>query len=322
MSKILLQCKDLTKHFLVTKGIIFSKQIGAIKAVDGITFSIAKEETFGLVGESGCGKTTTSRLILLLETITSGTILFEGDDISKLVGAGLKKYRRSVQAVFQDPYGSLSPRRRVEKIVGEPIAVNYKLPSDEIRERINLALDAVGLGRDKADLYPHEFSGGQRQRIAIARALACRPSLIILDEPVSSLDVSIRAQVINLLKKIQEEFALAYLIIAHDLAVVKHMSNRIGVMYLGKLVEVAESEELYRNPLHPYTQALYSATLPSHPDIQRDEIILPGEVPSPLNPPNGCRLHLRCPKVKLICSEEEPKLKGVGGGHEVACHLV
>ena len=322
MGEILLEAKNLTKHFPVTKGLIFSKQIGAVKAVDGINFDIARGETFGLVGESGCGKTTTSRLILLLEKITSGTIFFDGKDIQKLTGAELKKYRGSVQAVFQDPYSSLSPRMRVRDTIAEPIVVNYTLSREATMEKVVRALEVVGLGRDQAERYPHEFSGGQRQRIAVARALALNPSLIILDEPVSALDVSIRAQIMNLLRDIQEKFRLTYLLIAHHLAVVKHMSNRIGVMYLGKLVENAESEELYRSPLHPYTQALYSAALPSHPDDQRQEIILPGEVPSPINPPPGCRFHPRCPQAKPVCSEEEPGLRDVGGGHKVACNLV
>ncbi|MBW2062450.1 MAG: ATP-binding cassette domain-containing protein [Deltaproteobacteria bacterium] len=321
MSEILLEASNLIKHFPVTRGLIFSKQVGAVKAVDGISFTIKKGETFGLVGESGCGKTTTSKLILLLEKITSGTILFEGKEIGQLSGPDLKKYRGKVQAVFQDPFSSLSPRRRVGKLIAEPIVVNNKLPRATVRDRVTEVLEVVGLRSDQASLYPHEFSGGQRQRIAVARALALNPSLIILDEPVSALDVSIRAQIMNLLRQIQHQFGLTYLLIAHDLAVVKHMSNRVGVMYLGKLVETAESKELYRNPLHPYTYALYSAALPSHPDFQQEEIILPGEVPSPLNPPPGCRFHPRCFKAKPLCAEEEPMLKDVGAGHEVACHF-
>ena len=321
MSEVLLEAKDLKKHFPVTKGIAFMRQIGAIKAVEGISFTINRGETFGLVGESGCGKTTTAKLILLLETITSGSIIFDGKDITQLSPSELREYRSSVQAVFQDPFSSLSPRMRVGGIVAEPIVVNNALPRREIKERVAELLGVVGLRSDGADLYPHEFSGGQRQRIAVARALSLNPSLIVLDEPVSALDVSIRAQIMNLLHDIQREFGVTYLLIAHDLAVVKHMSNRIGVMYLGKLVEVADSEELYFNPLHPYTQALLSAALPSYPDDQRERSVLPGEVPSPLNPPTGCNLHPRCPFRMPICSEEEPVLKEATPGHEVACHL-
>jgi len=321
VSEILLEARDLTKYFPVTKGLIFSKQIGAIKAVDGISFTINRGETFGLVGESGCGKTTTSRLILLLEEITSGTLLFEGTDISQLARTEFERYRASVQAVFQDPYSSLSPRMKVGKIIAEPIVINDELNPKEIRERVASLLEVVGLRKDADVLYPHEFSGGQRQRIAIARALAPDPRLIILDEPVSALDVSIRAQIMNLLRDIQIKMHTTFLLIAHDLAVVKHMSNRIGVMYLGKLVEVAESEELHSYPVHPYTQALLSAALPSHPDIARKMIILPGEVPSPLNPPAGCRFHPRCFKTTAICSQQIPPLKEIGPNHLVACHV-
>lgn len=321
MSEIVLEARDLRKHFPVTKGIVFMKQIGAIKAVDGVSFTISRGETYGLVGESGCGKTTTARLILLLETITSGTILFNGKDITQLSKPELKKYRRSVQAIFQDPYSSLSPRMSVGNIIAEPMVVHSTLPRKVIKERIAELLGVVGLRGDGAGLYPHEFSGGQRQRIAIARALAPNPSLIILDEPVSALDVSIRAQIMNVLRGIQQDFGITYLLIAHDLAVVKHMSNRIGVMYLGKLVEVAESEELYFHPLHPYTHALLSAALPSHPDDQREEVILPGETSSPLNPAQGCRFHPRCSQAKPICSQQEPFLKEVTSDHQVACHL-
>jgi oligopeptide transport system ATP-binding protein len=321
MKEPLLVAQDIAKHYHVASGLIFSKAIGVLKAVDGVSFTIGKGETFGLVGESGCGKTTTSKLVLMLEQITSGTVLFNGKDITHLSGGNLKEYRRMVQAVFQSPFGSLSPRMKVGNIIAEPLRANKALPKDQIQKRVAEVLDVVKLSPDKADLYPHEFSGGQRQRIAIARALSLNPGLIILDEPVSALDVSIRAQIINLLMEIQEQFGMSYLLIAHDLAVVKHMSHRIGVMYLGKLVETAESEELYKNPLHPYTRALYSAALPSHPDGRHDEIILPGEVPSPLNPPTGCRFHPRCSEAKPTCREQQPVLTDIGKGHQVACHF-
>ena len=321
MGDILLEVKDVKKYYPVTRGLVFARQVGAVKAVDGVSFSVTKGKTFGLVGESGCGKTTTSRLILLLESITSGSILFEGRSIEEFSGPDLRRYRGSVQAVFQDPYSSLSPRRRVRKIISEPIVANNSLSGKAIEERVSELLAFVGLNPRQADMYPHEFSGGQRQRIAVARAMALNPSLVILDEPISALDVSIRAQIMNLLREIQEKMGLSYLLIAHDLAVVKHMSDDVGVMYLGKLVETAGSEELYRNPVHPYTQALLSAALPSHPDIRREKIILPGGVPSPLNPPSGCRFHPRCLSAKPACSQEEPILRELGGGHKVACHI-
>lgn len=320
MGEILVEARDVKKYFPVNRGVIVLKHLGDIKAVDGVSFTIGKGETFGLVGESGCGKTTTAKLILLLETITGGTILFDGKDISKLTGPELKKYRASVQAVFQDPYSSLSPRMRVGTIIAEPVIINGAVSRNELNDRIAEVINMVGLRRDAMELYPHEFSGGQRQRIAIARALASNPKLIILDEPVSALDVSIRAQIMNLLYDIQQKLGVSYLFIAHNLAVVKHMSKVIGVMYMGKLVEVAESEELYRHPLHPYTQALLSAALPSHPDEQREEILLPGEVSTPFNPPPGCRLYRRCLYAKPACSEQDPPLKEVSSGHFVACH--
>jgi oligopeptide transport system ATP-binding protein len=322
MNHSLLEVRQIKKYFPVTRGVLITKAVAWLKAVDEVSFSIVEQETFGLVGESGCGKTTTSRLILLLEELTGGTIFFRGQDIHHFSSAGLKQYRKSIQAVFQDPYSSLSPRLRIKNIVAEPLVVNTTLPKKAIMERVQNILADVGISDPNAlDNYPHEFSGGQRQRIAVARAIALEPSLVVLDEPVSSLDVSIRAQIMNLLKDLQERLGLTYLLIAHDLAVVKHMSNRIGVMYLGKIVESAESDELHAHSVHPYTQALYSAALPSHPDIQRQEIILPGEVSSPLNPPTGCRLHPRCTHAKKVCSEVEPALKEVSSGHYVACHL-
>lgn len=321
MSEKLLEIRDLKKHFPVTKGIVFQKVIGLVKAVDGVSYSINAGETMGLVGESGCGKTTTSKLILMLEKPTSGEIVFRGQDIQTLQRKDLRTYRRGVQAVFQDPFSSLNPRIRVGDIIAEPVVVNEALPKAEIKERVQELLRFVGLSPNAVNLFPHEFSGGQRQRIAIARALSLNPSLIILDEPVSALDVSIRAQIMNLLQDLQRQFGLSYLLIAHDLAAVLHLSTTIAVMYLGRIVELATSGELRHKPLHPYTQALFSAALPSHPDEQREEIIIAGEVPSPLNPPSGCRFHPRCPFVKAVCSEVEPVLRPVADGHQVACHL-
>ncbi len=317
----LIEVRGLKKYFPVTKGRVFEKIRGWIRAVDGVNFAIYDGETFGLVGESGCGKTTTSRMILFLEKPTAGTVLFKGKDISSLEGSNFKIYRRSVQAIFQDPTSSLNPRQQVEEIVSEPMIAMAHPQRHVVKERVAEVLEQVGLPRASASLYPHEFSGGQRQRIAIARALAPWPKCIVLDEPVSALDVSIRAQTLNLLKDLQNHFQLAYLMIAHDLAAVKYISTRVGVMYLGKLVETADSEKLYSKPLHPYTQALFSAALPSHPDAQRKEIVLPGEVPSPLNPPAGCRFHPRCQYARPLCSEAEPQLTEVTCGHQVACYL-
>ena len=317
----LLEAQGLKKYFPVTKGLLLAKVTGWIKAVDDVDFSIVEGETFALVGESGCGKTTTAKVILGLEKPTSGSIFFRGKDIADFKGGELKQYRNSVQAVFQDPYGSLNPRMRVRSIVAEPLVVNTVMPRYEVGARVEEILNEVGLGSEAARLYPHEFSGGQRQRIAVARALALSPSLIVLDEPVSALDVSIRAQIMNLFKELQERLGLAYLLIAHSLATVRYMSHRVGVMYLGKIVESSESEELFSHPLHPYTQALFSAALPSHSDTVEEEIVLSGEVPSALNPPPGCRFHPRCWRRMSICCEVEPELREHRDGHEVACHL-
>jgi oligopeptide/dipeptide ABC transporter ATP-binding protein len=321
MSDTLLEIRDLKKHFPVMKGVIFQKPIGWVKAVDGVSYSIGTGETLGLVGESGCGKTTTSKLILMLENPTSGAIIFRGRDIQTLQREELKTYRRGVQAVFQDPFSSLNPRIRVGDIIAEPVVVNETLSKAQVQERVQELLRLVGLSPSASRLFPHEFSGGQRQRIAIARALSLNPSLIVLDEPVSALDVSIRAQIMNLLQDLQQQFGLSYLLIAHDLAAVLHLSTNIAVMYLGKLVEFGTSDELRHKPLHPYTQALFSAALPSHPDEQREEMIIAGEVPSPLNPPSGCRFHPRCPFAKSVCSAVEPVLRSATNGHQVACHL-
>ncbi len=316
---VVLEAAGLTKHFPARRG-LFGGDRGTVRAVDGISFTIERGQTLGIVGESGCGKTTTAKLVLGLEVPTGGTMRFEGRDLQELDAAGRRHYRKSVQAVFQDPYASLNPRMRISAIIAEPLVTNEQLPAAEVRDRVSNMLDLVGLPARAADLFPHEFSGGQRQRIAIARALVLSPGLVVLDEPVSALDVSIRAQILNLLRDLQDRLGLAYLFIAHDLAAVAHMSHTIAVMYLGKIVETGEARALARAPKHPYTEALFSAALPSHPDERRDEIILPGEVPSPLNPPSGCRFHPRCPQAMERCAGEEPALRDLGA-RIVACHL-
>jgi peptide/nickel transport system ATP-binding protein/oligopeptide transport system ATP-binding protein len=321
MAEALIQVENLQKYFPVTKGLILMKTIGYVQAVDGISFSIREGETFGLVGESGCGKTTTSKLILRLERPTAGRILLNGHDIQTFKGAELKDYRTTVQAVFQDPWSSLSPRMRVRDIIAEPLVVNRQVSAREVEERVAEVIQQVGLHPEQAKNYPHEFSGGQRQRIAVASALSSYPKLIILDEPVSALDVSIRAQIMNLLRDLQDQYQVAYLLIAHNLATVRYMAHQTAVMYLGQIVEHAETEELYQNPLHPYTKALFSAALPSHPDLIREDIVLSGEVPSPINPPSGCRFHPRCPFAMDKCSVEVPVYKEVAPGHRVSCHL-
>jgi oligopeptide/dipeptide ABC transporter ATP-binding protein len=315
----LLEATNLTKHFPLKRG-LFGRDGGAVRAVDDISFTIESGRTLGVVGESGCGKTTTAKLVLRLETPTAGEIRFDGRVLEGLEGDDLRAYRRSVQAVFQDPFASLDPRMRVGEIIAEPLVTNERLPKDAVQRRIDHLLDVVGLPARSAILFPHEFSGGQRQRIAIARALALSPRIVVLDEPVSALDVSIRAQILNLLRDLQRELGLAYLFIAHDLAAVAHMSHVIAVMYLGKIVEIGDARVIAQHPRHPYTKALFSAALPSHPDEQREEIILPGEVPSPVNPPAGCRFHPRCPSVMDRCRTDAPTLEASNGRRD-ACHL-
>ena len=318
----LLEVKDLVKHFPITKGFIMSKQVGAVKAVDGVSFTINRGETLGLVGESGCGKSTTGRLILRLIEATSGEVWFEGRNVLELGREEMRELRRDMQIIFQDPYASLNPRMTVGDIIGEPMQIHGIAKGQEKERRVQELLEVVGLASYHARRYPHEFSGGQRQRIGVARALAVNPKIIVCDEPVSALDVSIQAQVVNLLQDLQAEYGLTYLFIAHDLSVVKHISDRVAVMYLGKIVELTSKQALYDNPLHPYTQALLSAIPIPDPTLTRERVILEGDVPSPINPPSGCRFHTRCPVAKDICKQEEPVFADVGGGHFVACHLV
>jgi oligopeptide/dipeptide ABC transporter ATP-binding protein len=321
VSDALIRAEGLTKHFPVTKGLLVTRTTGQVKAVDGVSFTIGHQETLGLVGESGCGKTTTARLLLRLERPTSGRAFLDGKDIHALEGADFRDYRTKVQAVFQDPWSSLNPRLRVRDTIAEALIVNRQVSAGEERDRVAEVLTQVGLPPDAAGRYPHEFSGGQRQRIALASALASYPELIILDEPVSALDVSIRAQIMNLLRDLQAQARLSYLLVAHNLATVRYIAHRTAVMYLGQIVEHAATDALYRNPLHPYTKALFSAALPASPDAPREEILLSGEVPSPINPPAGCRFHPRCPFAMEPCARVPPVLKAVAPDHQVACHL-
>jgi len=318
----LLDVRDLRVHFPVRRGFIFQRAAGAVKAVDGVSLSIAEGETLGLVGESGSGKTTIGRAVIGLTPPTSGEIVFEGDDLARLKGAQLRQTRRRLGMVFQDPYGALNPRMTAGNIVGEPLVVHRLCESKrEYRAKVGELLETVGLNRSMMSRYPHEFSGGQRQRLGVARAIAARPRFIVLDEPVSALDVSIQAQIINLLLDLQAGFDLSYLFIAHDLSVVRHISSRVAVMYLGKIVEVAARDHLYEDPLHPYTQALLSAVPVPDPrrDRMRARVVLTGDMPSPLNPPPGCVFHTRCPVATDECSRVVPELRTVGGAHAVAC---
>jgi oligopeptide/dipeptide ABC transporter ATP-binding protein len=316
----LLEVKNLKKYFPIKKGFL-SRTTGQVRAVDGVSFTLKRGETLGLVGESGCGKTTVGRSILRLIEPTAGQITFNDQNMLELEKEELRKVRASLQIIFQDPFSSLDPRMNVGRIIAEPLRNHLKTSRAEIRDRVAYLMERVGLHPEQMRRYPHEFSGGQRQRIGIARALALNPLAIICDEPVSALDVSIQAQVINLLAQLQEQMNLSYLFIAHDLSVVEHISDRVAVMYLGRIVELATDKELYQNPLHPYSRALLSAVPIPDPEIQRKKIVLQGDVPSPINPPSGCSFHTRCPECKAVCSQQEPTLEDMGDGHWVACHL-
>jgi oligopeptide transport system ATP-binding protein len=321
MGDALLSVRDLTKYFPVVKGVIRSRRVGEIKAVDGVSFDVRPGETLGLVGESGCGKTTTGRLILRLLEPSGGRVSYRGVELTCLRPRQMDGYRRKLQIIFQDPYASLNPRITVGDAIGEPLIAHGLADRKTARERVLHLLDVVGLAPFHYNRYPHEFSGGQRQRVGIARALVLEPEFIVADEPVSALDVSIQAQIINLLERIQAEFGLTFLFISHDLGVVRHISTRVLVMYLGKIVEMAQADELFTHPLHPYTQALLSAIPSAKPGVAKERILLTGDVPSPLNPPSGCRFHTRCPKALSQCKTEEPGWKEVSSGHYTACHL-
>ncbi|RZS37047.1 oligopeptide transport system ATP-binding protein [Herbihabitans rhizosphaerae] len=320
----IIEVRDLVKHFPVQVGILFKRTVGHVKAVDGVSFDLKRGETLGVVGESGCGKSTLAQVLMRLVPQTSGSATFEGRDIFKMRGSELRKLRRSIQIVLQDPYTSLNPRMTVGDIVGEPFEIHPEVaPKASRRQKVQDLLDVVGLNPEHINRYPHQFSGGQRQRIGIARALALRPQVIICDEPVSALDVSIQAQVMNLLGDLQDEFGLSYMFIAHDLGVVRHLSDRVAVMYLGKVVEIGTETEIYEHPTHPYTQALLSAVPVPDPSLrgQRQVIRLEGDVPSPVDPPSGCRFRTRCWKAQDLCAEEQPELISRLGGHDSACHF-
>ncbi|MBA0051394.1 dipeptide ABC transporter ATP-binding protein [Streptomyces sp. AJS327] len=328
----ILRVRNLVKHFPLTQGILFKRQVGAVKAVDGVSFDLYRGETLGIVGESGCGKSTVAKLLMTLETATSGEVFFMGEDVTKLSGRALKAVRRNIQMVFQDPYTSLNPRMTVGDIIGEPFQIHPEVaPKGDRRRKVQELLDVVGLNPEYINRYPHQFSGGQRQRIGIARGLALNPRIIICDEPVSALDVSIQAQVINLMERLQNEFDLSYVFIAHDLSIVRHISDRVGVMYLGKMAEIGSEDEIYEHPTHPYTQALLSAVPVPDPEMRegRERIILTGDVPSPANPPSGCRFRTRCWKAEDRCAQETPLLavperfanSSGGVAHASACHF-
>jgi len=320
---VCLRVEDLVMHFPIKRG-VFQRTVGYVKAVDGVSFEVYQGETLGLVGESGCGKTTTGRAIIQLYEPTAGHVYFWGQDLVTMKKEELRRLRKSIQMIFQDPYASLNPRMTIAQIVGEPLKVHSMVEPDEVRDKVKELLQLVMLNPAFIDRYPHEFSGGQRQRVGIARALALEPSLIICDEPISALDVSVQAQVINLLEELQQKFNLSYLFIAHDLSMVKHISDRVAVMYLGVIMELTSSKMIFKNPLHPYTKALMSAVPIPDPYVEekRKRIILEGDVPSPINPPSGCRFRTRCPIAKDICAQEQPEWREVSNGHFVACHMV